>query len=38
MLLTLGSSLHKGAAVTHSSILAQRCGSVRAPQPEEGNL
>jgi len=32
MPLTLG-SLHKWA-VTHSSILAQRCANVRAPQPE----
>ena len=36
MPLTLG-SLHKGA-VTHGSILAQRCARVRAPQPEEGSL
>jgi hypothetical protein len=37
MPLTLG-SLHKGGAVTHGSILAQRCARVRAPQPEEGSL
>jgi hypothetical protein len=36
MPLTLG-SLHKWA-VTHSSILAQRCANVRVPQPEEGSL
>ena len=34
MPLTLGGSLHKGAAVTRSSILAQRCANVRTPQPE----